>query len=459
MKSMKKRNWLTLLLATSALAATAVLPLVSAEPEGEKPTSTSGSTLIDEVLAQDALEGRGILDSTEGDRKVQEGLIKARVEKELSDARGGLGTDPDGVEQSLKALGEMVKLAGALSAETRSQLLSQVQNAIRAARRESGVVKEKIAREREREAQAREQLRILRDLDLKTQRLKQVMDRFDALMEEGNFHEADDLVRPEIEKIAPDSIIATVANASGQMQRYNSEIDQIRQLRHRNFLAALHQVELSLIPFSDEPPIVYPSAEKWEEISRSPWRSFRSSAVDIAGKGKSKEQRILDALEADVDLDYPETPLKEVIEDLKERFNIPIVLSTKKLEEAAINLETPVTVSFKQISLRAGLRNMLGELGLTYLIKDEVMQITTPEDAGSQLITKVYRVGDLVVPISPNSSLFGRGGQGGMNGGGGQNGGFGGGMGGGGMGGGGLGGGLGMGGGGGGMGGGGGGMF
>jgi hypothetical protein len=96
------------------------------------------------------------------------------------------------------------------------------------------------------------------------------------------------------------------------------------------------------------------------------------------------------------------------------------------------------------------LRNMLGDLGLTYLIKDEVMQITTPEDAGSQLITKVYRVGDLVVPIAPNSSLFGLGGQGGMNGGGGQQGGFGGGMGGGGGGG-------GMGGGGGGMGGGGGG--
>lgn len=442
-KFMKKSKWLGLLLASSALAVTVGSTFSAAEPSDEAPTSTRGSTLIDEVLAQDAREGRGILDATEGDRKVQEGLIKARVEKELSDARDILGTDPDGAEQGLKSLSEMIKLAGALSAETRNQLLSQVHSAIRAARRESGVVKEKIAREREREAQAREQLRILRDLDLKTQRLKQVMDRFDSLMEEGNFHEADDLVRPEIEKLAPNSNIAAVVSASGQMQRYNAELEQIRPRRHRNFLAALHQVELALIPFSDEPPIVYPSAEKWEEISRSPFRNFRSSAVDIAGKGKSKEQRILDALEADVDLDYPETPLKEVIEDLKERFNIPIVLATKKLEEAAINLETPVTVNFKQISLRAGLRNMLGELGLTYLIKDEVMQITTPEDAGSQLITKVYRVGDLVVPITPNSSLFGLGGQGGMNGGGGQQGGFGGGMGGGGMGGGGMGGGMG----------------
>jgi hypothetical protein len=253
--------------------------------------------------------------------------------------------------------------------------------------------------------------------------------------------DADDLVRPEIEKIAHGTPVAASVNAAGQLQRYDAELELIRAMRHRNFLAALHQVELSLIPFSGEPPIVYPAAEKWEEISRSPWRNARSSAVDIAGKGKTKEQRIQDALEADVDLEYPETPLKEVIEDLKERFNIPIVLAGKKLEEAAINLETPVTVNLKGISLRAGLRNMLGDLGLTYLIKDEVMQITTPEDAGAQLITKVYRVGDLVVPIQANSNLFGLGGQGGLNGGGGGQGGFGGGMGGGG--GGGMGGGLG----------------
>jgi len=60
-----------------------------------------------------------------------------------------------------------------------------------------------------------------------------------------------------------------------------------------------------------------------------------------------------------------------------------------------------------------------------------VLQITTPDDAESQLVTKVYPVGDLVVPIGINSNLFGLGGVGGMNGGGGMMGGMGGGMGGG----------------------------
>jgi hypothetical protein len=76
---------------------------------------------------------------------------------------------------------------------------------------------------------------------------------------------------------------------------------------------------------------------------------------------------------------------------------------------------------------------MLNDLELTYVVRDEVLLITTPEEAESQLITKVYPVGDLVVPIGINTNMFGLGGVGGLNGAGGGGGGFGGGFGGGGM--------------------------
>ena len=58
-----------------------------------------------------------------------------------------------------------------------------------------------------------------------------------------------------------------------------------------------------------------------------------------------------------------------------------------------------MTVDLKGISLRSALRLMLKELSLTYLIKDEVLLITTPEEADNQLSTKVYPVADLVLPI------------------------------------------------------------
>jgi hypothetical protein len=333
-----------------------------------------------------------------------------------------MGTDPDRAEQDLKVLAEMVEKVPTLAAEVRDQLLGRIRSAIRETRRTGQLVKEKIAMARENEARAKEKQRYLADIELATQRMQQLMERFDSLMEEGRYAQADDEVNPEVAKLAPNSVIATAVNATGQMHRYHSEMQQILQLRHRRFLAGLHTVEESLIPFPDEPPIVYPSPERWEEITR---KRAKYETMDLAGKPGSSEQKIFEALDQPANFDFLDTPLTEVAEYLSTNYRINVVLAKSTLADAAITEDTPVTSSLSGISLRSALRIMLGELKLTYVIRDEVMQITTPEDAESQLVTKVYPVGDLVVPIAANLNTFGLGGQGGLNGGGGGSGGFG----------------------------------
>ncbi|MFN0022202.1 MAG: hypothetical protein ACKVP0_28465 [Pirellulaceae bacterium] len=110
--------------------------------------------------ADDPFGEERILDKTESDQKLQAGLIKARVEQEIIAARNIMASDPAGAEQSLKETAELVKLSPAIPANERSALLGQLSGAIRDARRQSGVTKESVAREKETEAQAREQLRI-----------------------------------------------------------------------------------------------------------------------------------------------------------------------------------------------------------------------------------------------------------------------------------------------------------
>ena len=72
------------------------------------------------------------------------------------------------------------------------------------------------------------------------------------------------------------------------------------------------------------------------------------------------------------------------------------------------------------------LRIILEPLGLTYVIEDEVMKITTSLAAEEKLSVRVYPVGDLVIPIiTPMAGGLGQGlggtggfgGQGGMGGG------------------------------------------
>ncbi len=113
------------------------------------------------------------------------------------------------------------------------------------------------------------------------------------------------------------------------------------------------------------------------------------------------EATLEERLQAKGTFQADEVPLKEFVEALGTALDKSVILATKKLEEAAINLETPVTFGLRNVKTQTALRLILGELGLTYLTYDDVLMITTPEDAGSQLVTRVYDCRDLMKLPSP----------------------------------------------------------
>ena len=191
---------------------------------------------------------------------------------------------------------------------------------------------------------------------------------------------------------------------------YNQESMELREARQKGFVNTLATVERAHIPFPDEPPIVYPAAEVWKELTQR--RKERYSSVDLAKPGP-QERKIAEELKKPTQLEFIETPLQDVIDYLKNYHGIEIQLDKKALDQANVGTDTPITKNLKGISLRSALRLMLKELDLTYVIQDEVLLITTPENADSRLITKVYPVADLVLPVSSMMSGMG-GGMGGM---------------------------------------------
>jgi hypothetical protein len=80
---------------------------------------------------------------------------------------------------------------------------------------------------------------------------------------------------------------------------------------------------------------------------------------------------------------------------------IEVQLAANALDEIGIGSDTPVTIRVRGITLRSGLRLMLNSVDpeLTYTISNEVLMLTTREAAESNLVTKVYPVADLVLPI------------------------------------------------------------
>ena len=102
---------------------------------------------------------------------------------------------------------------------------------------------------------------------------------------------------------------------------------------------------------------------------------------------------------------------------MQELHGITISLDKTALEAINITGENLVTLNVQGVSLRSGLRLLLRSLDptLTYSIQDEILMITTKEAAQEHMVTKVYPVGDLVVPIS--YQFQGSGGFGGFGGG------------------------------------------
>jgi hypothetical protein len=428
-------------LAAAPAGAEASLSLINLQADG-----ASGAA---DLFREFEGDSGAFLDKVETEKRVQSEAIQAEVETGLSEARRKMSSDPEIARQALKVLLERVDTEPDLGAEVRSQLSGRIQSALREAGRIRVEVENRRTHAEENKAAAVEADRLVEDLARKRQKIKQLLDRFNALLEEGNFYSAETDIADQVQELEPGLPTGRVALWNARNLKNFHGLTRLRDLHHRNFVDAMYQVEVSADPFPDEPPIVYPDPAVWEQLTL---RRKKYASVDLAGKSGSSETRILQALDHETTFDYLDQPFKDVIEDISFSHNIPIVIDTKALEDFGIDTGTPITRTLKGISLRSALRLMLNELELTYIIKDEVLQITTPENAEAQLITKVYPVGDLVIPIISGGGQFG-GGGGGIQGGGG--GGFGGGGGGGGFGG----GGGGFGGGGGGFGGGGGGGF
>jgi uncharacterized membrane protein YgcG len=362
------------------------------------------------------------LEETIEQQRLQEQILQAEVQEGVRQVRDIMGTAPDRAIQDLKLLLEAVEAARDVRADIRVALRNQILSVIQEASRLEIEVSELRAEAEARRAAALQQQRLTDALLRDQEKIHNLMLRFNALMEEGEFRVAEREIAANILEIAEkndmtrEGIVGVSAIQNARIIGNYAEFMAVRDLRQRNLFACLQLVEEASVPFPDEPPIVYPPADFWEDLTI---RRKKFASIDLAQQG-SAEQRITEALDDIATLEFIETPLSDVVEFLKDNHDIPIEIDNKALDDVGLSTDVPVTRNLKGITLRSALRLMLRELDLTYMIRDEVLMITTPEEAETQLVTKVYPVADLVLPIAagglnPFIGGGGLGGQGGFN--------------------------------------------
>jgi len=335
------------------------------------------------------------------DRLVRIGQLFAEVNQALESSRQLVAIDPAGVLERMRMKMAEVTNDPELPADVRAKLRDQIEAMITIAKDRRDTKEKDEVDIQKRTAVAQDNLNIMRNLLHTQDKVEQLVQRMNSLLADERWEEAQNDAAAQIAKLDPDSIIAAGSGVNARFQTYYTVYNQTRSLKEKNILAELHLCDTSSIPFPDDVPIIYPSAERWRELTKD---REKYKSVDLKEPG-SAEAKILKALGDPTEMDFDAVPLKDVIDTLKTRHNIEIQIDVKALTDAGASPDDPITINLKGISLRSALRLMLSAKDLNYYIDHEVLLITSNEVAKNKLVTKVYPVADLVLPVALPSGL------------------------------------------------------
>ncbi|MDZ4685500.1 MAG: hypothetical protein SH850_10590 [Planctomycetaceae bacterium] len=352
-----------------------------------------------------------LIDDYERQSRVRTQKMQLMVSQVIDASRAT--TEPAAAIDELKRVVTVVRSAIDINPEERAKMLKQLEGELLASTNRSETLRQARDRMQQALAQKEAQARLAEQMVLDEERLDNLIDRVRALISAGRH--GDDAAYGEAQAVADVAINLRPGNGTAAAARFDAEAAEqlnrafrLRARRADQFLETLYQVETSHIPFPDEPPVRYPPPEVWQALTqrRKKWKS-----VDLR-KNSPIEQRIEAALGERTELAFADTALTDAIDFLKDYHQISIYIDEAALQDEGVDPSTPINLELSGITLRSALRLLLGAQGLTYVIEDEVMKITTQTKADEVMTTRVYPVADLVIPIMS----VGGGGLGGLGG-------------------------------------------
>lgn len=353
-------------------------------------------------------------------RKIREEKLAKETEEIISYANRISPQEPEIALSELKSAIATMNSTSDITPEIQRQLLQRLLNARQNIINQTEINQQKLQRYQERMSQIEAQRNIrqrVRDNERETQ---QLVDRVKALLVEaihGNdeaYEEAENVARVLVDLnpgSGPSVQTLFVSEAAGQLNK----AFRLRALRNDRFLETLYQVELSHVPFPDEPPIRYPSPEFWAHITktRKKWKDF-----DVYGTSAT-ENRIREALDETIQLDLLDSSLIDAIDYIKDLVQIPMKIDLQAIEDDGIIDPEEENITFSQsgIKLKSALNQILGDMDLTYIIDNEILTITTTTAAAENPPPpRIYYVGYFNDIINQQAGGIGGGAGGGAGG-------------------------------------------
>jgi general secretion pathway protein D len=342
------------------------------------------------------LEGRAgsIVDQTAARQQALARQVYADIAQQASKARAMLPSDPKGALALMEEARQAVEVAG-LEPSARQQLLQYVDRRVTELRQFIERNRGRITLQ-ENNQRTRDQIDRQQDLKQEVQeKLALMVDDFNKKMHEQRYAEAE-VVAKRAQELAPEEPVVQQLILQSKFVKQFLRNQALQGAKEQGMLAALDAVDQSSVPFNDLEPYRFPEVKRWEELS-----TFRSRLSREQGRRRSeKDLEIQRKLRTPVSLSFNNKPLSDALNYLANLAEVNLYLDPQGLAEEGIASDTPVTIDIRhEIMLKSALNLILEPLHLSYVIKDEVLKITSEQLRNGEVYPVTYNVADLVVPI------------------------------------------------------------
>jgi tetratricopeptide (TPR) repeat protein len=339
---------------------------------------------------------------------------KQIVDDAIRDANRMVLTRPDDAHEFLRRTLDSVRTNPDLSKEMRDSLGSRLERAIQNVDIQGAVVKrdQEEALRLMANANARTFLRTQEQIEQNNirSRMRVYHNLMDQAREQAAYRQAQSIRKDLIDQGLPVPPAVTAGYAVGLAGYHLREEQELRRIREERWLAVLLEVERSHIPFPDEPPVEYPPAATWRALSEMRKGRYESSTfgADLPERGIRLRQQ----LQQEIDyggLEDARATLSDALDQLSKRYNLTFDINEKAFEmdqlkdvaRTPIADPTPIPPMRTTLStvLRKILRRVPAPSGTTYVIRRDVIEITTGTFAAAEKTVRVYPVADVVEPI------------------------------------------------------------
>ncbi|HEV2972113.1 MAG TPA: hypothetical protein VGY55_19225 [Pirellulales bacterium] len=349
--------------------------------------------------------GDGLLDAAAARQQLLVRQVSADVSRLQETARKMQAKEPKKALEVLQKARAMVEATADLDSQARQQLLRRVDESIRDMQQYIQANLAQIELDEKNRA-VHEEVDQHRKMKLEiSEKLAGMVDDYNKLVEERRYPEAEIVAKRAAEMDPDNPVVIQMVTVSKALRRQATDLS-IKDEKEEAVVKAFEDVDRAGVPFNDD--IRFINKPDWERLTKT-----RMQLADDKQRRSAGDLEIEQKLTTPVSLKFHQAALGEVLAYLQKVTQVNMHIDQQGLQAEGVTTDQPISIDLtRDIQLKSALALILEPLHLSYVIKNEVLDITSEDKRHGQVITKSYPVADLVIPI-PN---FGPNGREGING-------------------------------------------